>query len=150
LLPTKALKVNGGAYAQLGGNGGNRGLHGQGFGGFGGLQGGGNQGIGGGNQSFAGGNILGQGGGNLGVDGGNFGLGGNQGGVWMGVTEFHDKLMSNAGVEVRAKESPSSLQWTLENDKVKQAVDAGVTFDYLLSERFPAAKYERARALLVR
>jgi hypothetical protein len=124
LLPTKALKVNGGAYAQLGGNGGNGGLQGQGFGGFGGFQGGGNQGISGGNQGFAGGNILGQGGGNLGVAGGNSGLGGNQGGVWLGVTEFQNKLMSNAGVEVRAKESPSGLQLTLENDKVKQAVDA--------------------------
>ena len=94
-LPSKALKVNGGAYAQLGGN----------------------MGFGGGNQGFGGGTNLGAGGGNQGFGGG------NQGGVWTEVTAFQNKLMANAGVEVRAKESPTSLQLTLENKKVKETVD---------------------------
>jgi hypothetical protein len=105
-LPSKALKVNGGAYAQLGGNqglaGGNQGL------------GGGNQGFGGGNQGF---------GGNLGIGGGNQGFGGNQGIVWSEVSAFQQKLMTNAGADVRAKASPSSLQLTLENKKVNEALD---------------------------
>jgi hypothetical protein len=110
LLPSKALKVNGGAYAQLGGN---QGLAG-GNQGFGGNQGG-NQGFGGGNQGI--------GGGNLGIGGGNQGLGGNQGMVWSEVSAFQQKLMTNAGAEVRAKASPSSLQLTLENKQVKEAVE---------------------------
>jgi hypothetical protein len=114
-LPSKALKVNGGAYAQLGGN---QGLQG---GGVGGLQGGGCLGLGGGNLGFNGGQ-LGFGGGGLGLGGG-LGFGGNQGGVWTGVSELQTKLVKNAGADVRAKESPSSLQLTLENDKVKQAVE---------------------------
>jgi hypothetical protein len=96
-VPSKALKVAGGGYAQLGGSGG----------------GGGFQGLGGGFQ--AGGN-LGPGPGNAG------GIGGFQGGVWKEVTEFQKKLMKNAGVEKLAEESPTSLQLTLENQKVKEAV----------------------------
>ena len=116
-LPSKALKVNGGAYAQLGGNMGFGGGN-QGFGGGTNLgAGGGNQGFGSGNQGFGGGTNLGAGGGNQGFGGG------NQGGVWTEVTAFQNKLMANAGVEVRAKESPTSLQLTLENKKVKETVD---------------------------
>jgi hypothetical protein len=117
-LPSKGLKINGGAYAQLGGN--------QGFGGGNQGLGGGNQGFGGGNQGL--GNNLGRvgglagGGANQGF-GGNQGGGGNQGMVWSEVSAFQQKLLANAGVEGRAKDSPSSLQLTLENKNVKEAVD---------------------------
>jgi hypothetical protein len=103
-LPTKALRLNGGGYGQLGGNLGNGGFQG----GFGQLGQFGNQGGRGGQQ------------GQFGNLGGQFG---NQGGVWTEVSAFQQKLMKNAGVDARAKESPSSLQLTLENKKVKEAVD---------------------------
>ena len=112
-LPSKALRINGGAYAQLGGNqgfaGGNLGL------------GGGNQGNGN-NQGLAG-NFIGYGGANQGF-GANLGNGGgNQGMVWSEVSAFQQKLTKNAGGEVRAKDSPSSLQLTLESKNVKEAID---------------------------
>jgi hypothetical protein len=100
-LPSKGLKINGGGYGQLGALGG--------FGGGGQL------------GQLGGGGQLGQlgGGGQL----GQLGVGGFQGGVWSGVSDFQQKLMKNAGVDARAKESPSSLQLTLENKKVKEAVE---------------------------
>src|SRR5262249_13773817 len=97
-LPSKALKLNGGAYAQVGGN--------QGFGG-GNLGNGNIQSLGGGNL----GNNLGRGGGaNQGFGGNQGGGGGNQGMVCSEVSAFQQKLLANAGVEGRAKDSPSSLQ----------------------------------------
>jgi hypothetical protein len=111
-LPSKELKVYGGSYGQLGGSSGVqggalarsplRGPAGAGFaGGFGALGGGG----------------LGFAGGGFGAGGGNF-----QGAVWKGVDDVQRKLMKNAGAEVQAQASPSSLQLTLENKKVKQTV----------------------------
>jgi hypothetical protein len=48
---------------------------------------------------------------------------GMQGGVWQEVASFQAKLARNVGVDVRSQTSRSSLQLTLESDRVRQAVE---------------------------
>jgi hypothetical protein len=106
-LPTKSLKLIGGGYGQLGGAmaGLANGSQGGQVGNFGAL---GGAGLGG-----------------LGVAGGQFGqLGGGgqfgqQGGVWSEVAAAQKKLRKNSG----SKETESSLQLTLEDKKVQEAVE---------------------------
>lgn len=47
----------------------------------------------------------------------------NQGEVWNKVSEAQDKLSTNVGAPVKAKESESSLQLTLENKRVQETAD---------------------------
>jgi hypothetical protein len=122
-LPSKPLKLLGGGYGQLGGQagqlGGQSGGH---FGLAGGLPGGETMG-----QVSLGAGQLGQLGGQFGLQGfqgaGQFGpLGGQcgfQGGVWMEVASVQQRLRKNSG----AKEGGSSLQLTLEDKKVEEAVE---------------------------
>jgi hypothetical protein len=49
--------------------------------------------------------------------------GGGQGQVWKEVQQYQTKASSNAGTDVTQNASPSSLQLTLENKKVKEEVD---------------------------
>jgi hypothetical protein len=108
-LPSKPLKLLGGSYGQLGGQAGQ-------LGGMGGGQLGGGQ---------AGGQVT-RGAGQFGQLGGQFGLQGTQGGgqfgfqgmVWREVASVQQRLRRNAG----AKETGSSLQLTLEDRKVEEAV----------------------------
>jgi hypothetical protein len=113
-LPTKPLKLIGGGYGQLGGNMG-RGAAGQ-SGGLGALGLGGGFGVGGLGALGAGGGQFGQGG-NFGqLGGGNLG---QQGGVWNEVAAAQKKLRKNSG----SKDTDSSLQLTLEDKKVQEAVE---------------------------
>jgi hypothetical protein len=47
----------------------------------------------------------------------------DQGEVWRSVTEVQDKLSTNLGTTVNAPQSASSLQLSLENEKVRETVD---------------------------
>ncbi len=49
-----------------------------------------------------------------------------QGDVWQGVRELQDALGRNIGADVRSPRSRTSLQLTLESDRVQQAVAAYV------------------------
>ena len=51
---------------------------------------------------------------------------GNQGEVWAKVSESQEKLSSNVGESVKAPESGTSLQLTLENKKLQESVDGYV------------------------
>ncbi len=51
---------------------------------------------------------------------------GAQGEVWENVAKVQQKLQASVGADVRAKESASSLQLTLENERVRRSVDAYV------------------------
>jgi hypothetical protein len=87
---------------------------------LGGLSGG-LGGLGGGLGALGGqlgqqGGQLGQQGGQLGQQGGQLG---QQGGVWTEVAAVQKKLRKNAGAK---EETESSLQLTLENKKVQEAV----------------------------
>lgn len=104
-LPSKPLKLLGGSYGQLGGQVGQ--LGGTGGGQLGGGQAGG--------QGTRGAGQFGQLGGQFGLAGGQFGF---QGGVWREVASVQQRLRMNAG----AKETGSSLQLTLEDRKVEEAV----------------------------
>jgi hypothetical protein len=106
-LPSKPLKLIGGGYAQLGGAMGGAGGQSGGLGALGmygalGVGGLGALGVGGGNLGQLGGGQLGQ-----------------QGGVWNEVAAAQKKLRKNSG----SKETESSLQLTLEDEKVRDAVD---------------------------
>lgn len=85
---------------------------------------GGNLGVGGGNLGMMGGSPANQGGGNPG--GGGLGLGGlglgEQGRVWGEVGQFQSDLEGQLGKKLRSKQSPSSLQLTIENEEVRKAV----------------------------
>jgi len=86
---------------------------------------GGNLGGGAGNLGMMGGSPANQGGGNFG-GGGGLGLGGlglgGQGRVWGEVGQFQNDLEGQLGKKLRNKESPSSLQLTIENEEVRKAV----------------------------
>jgi hypothetical protein len=97
------LGLQGGALGQLGQLGGQWGLQGVPFGQFGNLGG-----------QFC---QLGQFGGQLGM----------QGGVWMEVSTLQRKLNRSLASEVTSKTSRSSLQLTLESDKVRQATEQYTT-----------------------
>jgi hypothetical protein len=110
-LPSKPLKLLAGSYGQLGGQAGQLG-----------GSGGGQLGLGGGlagGQGTMGAGQFGQLGGQFGLQGfqggGQFGF---QGGVWREVASVQQRLRKNAG----AKEAGSSLQLTLEDRKVEEAV----------------------------
>jgi hypothetical protein len=113
LLPGKSLKLAGGGYGQLGGD-----VGGGALGSPGGQLGGGGLGA----LGLAGG-AFGLGGGQFGLQGGQFGLQsgqfGAQGGVWNEVAAVQKKLRKNSG----SKETESSLQMTLEDKKVQDAVE---------------------------
>src|SRR5439155_16456335 len=90
---------------------------------------GGNLGGGAGNLGMMGGSPANQdgrnqGGGNFG--GGGLGLGGlgagGQGRVWGEVGQFQNDLEGQLGKKLRNKQSPSSLQLTVENEEVQKAV----------------------------
>jgi hypothetical protein len=49
---------------------------------------------------------------------------GAQGEVWNNVSKVQEKLQHNLGTNVRSEKSASSLQLTLENDRVRQSADA--------------------------
>jgi hypothetical protein len=51
---------------------------------------------------------------------------GSQREVWSNVQKVQEQLQANVGGNVRTKESPSSLQLTLENDRVRGGVDRHV------------------------
>ena len=116
-IPSKSLKLIGGQYAQMGGQLGGQGFQ---FGGQGlqrgdqGLQFGG-QGLQSGQSGFQIGQFGGQGL-QLGQVGAQLG---GQGGVWTEVAAVQRKLRKNSG----AKETGSSLQLTLEDKNVQEAVD---------------------------
>jgi hypothetical protein len=104
-LPSKSLKLLGGQYGQLGGQVGMQGGTSSQL-----VQPGGQLGQLGGQFGLRGGM-----GGQLGQLGGQFG---GQGGVWVEITALQQKLRKNAG----ARFSGNSLQLTLENRKVQEAV----------------------------
>jgi hypothetical protein len=98
---SKRLKLAGG---NLGGGGGNLGV-------MGGSPG---------NQGWGGGQGAGGFGGGLGLGG--LGLGGMQGQVWDEVGRFQKGLGGQLGKDARSKQSPSSLQLTVENKDVRKGV----------------------------
>jgi hypothetical protein len=88
---------------------------------------GGNLGGGGGNLGMMGGAPAHQGGGNFGGGGGGgLGLGGlglgGQGRVWDEVGQFQNGLEGQLGKKLRNKQSPSSLQLTVENEELRKSV----------------------------
>jgi hypothetical protein len=86
---------------------------------------GGNLGGGAGNLGMMGGSAANQSGGHFG-GGGGLGLGGlglgGQGRVWDEVGQFQNGLEGQLGKKLRNKQSPSSLQLTVENEDVRKAV----------------------------
>jgi hypothetical protein len=112
-LPSKPLKFLAGSYGQLGGQAGQLG-----------GPGGGQLGLGGGLTGGQAGGRGPMGAGQFGQPGGQFGLQGGggqfgfQGGVWAEVASVQGRLRKNAG----AREAGSSLQLTLQDRKVEEAV----------------------------
>jgi len=105
-LPGKSLKLAGGGFGQFGGGVGEGAPAGQ----LGGA------GLGQFGQFGVAGGAFGLGGGGLQFGGGQFG---QQGGVWSEVAAVQKKLRKNSG----SKETDSSLQLTLEDKKVHDAVE---------------------------
>jgi hypothetical protein len=64
---------------------------------------------------------------------------GAQGEVWKNVQRVQEKLASNLGGEVRGEQSASSLQLTLENDRVRKGVEGYVRALAPLVEAHPDA-----------
>ena len=54
-------------------------------------------------------------------------VGNSQSEVWRGVSKTQEKLQRNVGAPVAAPQSASSLQLSMENEKLKQATDAYTT-----------------------
>jgi uncharacterized membrane protein YgcG len=88
--------------------------------------GGGNLGMQGGAPAHQGGGSFGGGGGLGGLGGGGLGLGGlglgGQNRVWDEVGQFQNGLEGQLGKKLRNRQSPSSLQLTVENEEVRKGV----------------------------
>lgn len=59
--------------------------------------------------------------------------------VWRGVADMQEKLQRNVGAPVAAPQSASSLQLSIENEKLRQATDAYVAALQAAVDKEPAA-----------